>query len=84
MKVSRLKAEGKTKTFHLSTRLISLYAKYNEDARIQASSFISLSTLPSVLRASGEFIYCGSQYTVSGNSCVMRQHTTAGSDFRFV
>ena len=58
--------------------------KTNEDARFQASSFFFLSTLPSALRASGEFLNGGSQYTVSGNSRVMRQHTTAGSDFRFV
>ena len=58
--------------------------KYNEDARFQTSSFFILSTLPSVLRASGEFLNGGSQYAVSGNSYVMRQHTTAGSDFRFV
>jgi hypothetical protein len=46
--------------------------------------FLNLSTLPSALRASGEFLNGGSQYTVSGNSHAMRQHTTAGSDFRFV
>jgi hypothetical protein len=58
--------------------------KTNEDACFQTSSFFILSTLPSALRASGEFLNCGSQYTASGNSRVVGQHTATGSDFRFV
>jgi len=47
------------------------------------SPFYLLSTLSSVLRASGEFLNCGSQYTVSGRPAYWRQHTTAGNDPRF-
>jgi len=44
--------------------------------------FIRLSTLTSALRASGEFLNCGSRFTVSGRPAYWRQHTTAGSNPR--